>query len=54
MTRTDSRSVHERKMSVTMRVAELRRALSAAERAEAEIDTELEAQREAQVANAAQ
>lgn len=40
--RTDSRPLAERKASITLRVAELRAALNAAERAEAELDVEIE------------
>lgn len=40
--RTDSRPLVERKVSITMRVQELRAALASAERAEAEIDMQIE------------
>ena len=40
--KTDSRPHAERKLSVTMRISELRKALAAAERSDAELDTEIE------------
>jgi hypothetical protein len=42
MQRTDSRTLYERKASVTLRIADMRKALVAAERCEAEIDTQIE------------
>ncbi len=44
MTRTDSRSLVERKVSVTLRIVELRKALGEAERAQAEIEIALQAE----------
>lgn len=44
MQRTDSRGLAERKASVVMRIDELRKALAAAERCKAEIDTQIETQ----------
>jgi hypothetical protein len=40
MKRTDTRKLSERKLSVTLRIDELRTALAAAERCAAEIDRE--------------
>jgi hypothetical protein len=42
VTRTDTRGLAERKISVTLRISELRLALRAAERTAAEIDTLIE------------
>jgi hypothetical protein len=42
MLRTDTRSLLERKHSVTLRITEIRRALNEAERCLAEIETEIE------------
>lgn len=39
---TDSRPLYERKQSVVLRIGELRKALAAAERCEAEIDVQIE------------
>lgn len=42
MQRTDSRGLYERKASVVMRIAAIRRDLNAAEACEAEIDRQIE------------
>jgi hypothetical protein len=39
--RTDSRPLYERKASITLRITELRQALAASQKCEAEIDAQI-------------